>query len=74
MAFKLKQDYIYSLKPSPTDLASLKPDQEKVRRELRKTLRICRDNCVKIIMKDNHTLGKNPKNLTDWVRIVREEI
>ena len=74
MASKLKKDYIYSLKPTPTDLASSKLDQERVRRELRETLRICRDNCLEIIMKDNHTLGKNPKNLTDWVQIVREEI
>lgn len=74
MASKLKQDYIYSLKPSPTDLASSKLDQDKVRRELRETLRICRDNCVEIIMKDNHTLGKNPENLSEWVRIVRKEI
>lgn len=74
MAAKLKRDYIYSLKPSPTDLASSKLDEERVRRELRETLRKCRDNCVEIIMKDNHTLGKNPDNLTNWVRIVREEI
>jgi hypothetical protein len=25
-------------------------------------------------MKDNHTLGGNPGNLVDWVRIAREEI
>jgi len=25
-----------------------------------------------VIMKDNHTLGKNPRNLTRWVEIARE--
>jgi len=25
-------------------------------------------------MKDNHTLGGNPKNITRWVEIMREEI
>jgi len=25
-------------------------------------------------MKDNHTIGKNPQNIIDWVKIVREEI
>ena len=26
------------------------------------------------MMKDNHTLGKNPENAYRWVQIVREEI
>jgi len=29
---------------------------------------------VKIIMKDNHTLGNNPDNASNWCRMVREEI
>lgn len=74
MADKLKRDYIYSLKPSPTDLASPRMNEENVRKDLRESLRACRDNCVEIIMKDNHTLGRNPDNLTNWVRIAREEL
>lgn len=27
-----------------------------------------------IIMKDNHSLGNNPENLVNWVKIVRNEI
>lgn len=74
MSDKLKRDYIYSLKPSPTDLAIPRMDEEKVRSELKEALHIARDNCVELIMKDNHTLGRNPENLLNWVRIAREEI
>jgi hypothetical protein len=24
-------------------------------------------------MKDNHTIGRNPKNVINWVRVAREE-
>ena len=49
-------------------------DQDRVRSDLREALRIARDNCVELIMKDNHTLGGNPENLLNWARIAREEI
>ena len=29
---------------------------------------------VELIMKDNHTLGGNPRNATQWCRIAREEL
>jgi len=74
MSDKLKHDYIYSMKPSPSHLAVPKMDEELVRKEIREALRITRDNCVEIVMKDNHTLGNNPDNIKNWVRIVREEI
>lgn len=74
MAEKLGRDYIYSLKPSPSDLAVPVMDQDRVRSDLREALRIARDNCVELIMKDNHTLGGNPENLLNWARIAREEI
>jgi hypothetical protein len=45
-----------------------------VRKDIRATLEITRGNVVELIMKDNHTLGHNPQNLVDWVRIAREEI
>lgn len=49
-------------------------DEEYVRKEIRKALRCTRDCVPEIIMKDNHTLGKNPKNASRWVEIVREEV
>ncbi len=74
MADKLKHDFIYSMKPSPSHLAVPKMDETVVRNEIREALRITRDNCVELVMKDNHTLGNNPENIKNWVRIVREEI
>lgn len=74
MADKLKHDYIYSMKPTPAHLAMPKMDEELVRREIKEALKITRDNCLEIVMKDNHTLGNNPDNLKNWVKIVREEI
>ncbi|MBN1401330.1 MAG: hypothetical protein JXA74_10870 [Anaerolineae bacterium] len=67
-------DYILSIKPSPTPLAQPVMNEEAVRQELRRDLRTTRDNVVELIMKDNHTLGGNPRNATRWVEIAREEI
>lgn len=43
MADKLKHDYIYSMKPTPSHLAVPVMDQEIVRKEIREVLRITRD-------------------------------
>lgn len=74
MADKLGHDYVYSLKASPTPLSMPILDEAHVRKELREHLRIARDCCLEVVMKDNHTLGRNPRNLTRWVEIAREEI
>ena len=49
-------------------------DEDHVRKELRVQLQAAKGCCLELIMKDNHTLGKNPRNLTRWVEIAREEI
>jgi len=70
----LGKDYIASIKPNPSHLAVAKMDEEVVRDEIRKALE-CSKNCVpELIMKDNNTLGKNPRNAARWVEIAREEI
>ncbi len=74
MAEKLGANYIYSLKPSPSPLALPQMDEAVVRQELRENLGLTRANRVELIMKDNHTLGHNPRNLTRFVEIAREEI
>ena len=74
MSDKLKHDYIYSLKPSPAPLSVPVLDQEFARVEIKEALKIAKDNCLELIMKDNHTLGNNPDNLKNWLKIVREEI
>lgn len=73
MAEQLTDQYIYSLKPIPTPLALPSIDEDHIRKELRKALDITRGCRVEVIMKDNHTIGKNPQNVVQWCRIAREE-
>jgi hypothetical protein len=73
MAEFLQADYIYSLKPSPVPLAQPNLAEPAVREELRRNLRATRDCRVEVIMKDNHTLGGNPENAVQWVRMAQEE-
>jgi hypothetical protein len=73
MADMLGDDYIFSLKPSPSDLAVKTLDEVRVRASLRETFRITQDCRVEAIMKDNHTIGHNPQNVIRWCQIAREE-
>jgi len=70
----LGRNYVMSLKPMPTPLAMPVMDEEEVRKTVRSDLKSTMGCNVEYIMKDNHTLGKNPRNATRWVEIVREEI
>jgi hypothetical protein len=74
MAEFLQGDYVYSRKASPSLLAVPRIDEEAVRADIAATLQATRGCVVEILMKDNHTLGRNPDNLVRWVRIAREEI
>jgi len=74
MAENLGDRYIYSLKPNPAHLAVEGVlDEALIRNELRTILRIARRCRVEIIMKDNHTIGKDPQHVIRWCRIAREE-
>jgi len=73
MAEYLGREYIYSMKPSPSDLAVPRIDEEYIRKKLREALEITKDCCVEVIMKDNHTIGGNPENVIAWCRIAKEE-
>lgn len=73
MAEKLGDRYIFSMKPSPTDLAVDQFDEEKIRRELREAFRITRDCRVEVIMKDNHTIRNDPQRVVRWCQIAQEE-
>ena len=74
MAEYLEDRYVFSAKPSPTDLAVPEMDKDHVKKKISDLLKITRGCIVEIIMKDNHSLGKNPENLINWVKIVRSEI
>ncbi len=73
MAENLGGDYIYSLKPTPADLALPQIDEARIREDLRRMLEITRGCRVEVIMKDNHTIGNNPQNVTRWCQIAQEE-
>ena len=49
-------------------------DEATVRVELRDALENSVDCIPEVIMKDCHTIGKNPNNAVRWVEIAREEI
>ena len=73
MAEFLGDQFIYSRKPAPTDIAVANPDWEKIRADLRNFIRVTRNCRVEIIMKDNHTIAHNPLNVIKWCQIAREE-
>jgi hypothetical protein len=73
MADKLGNGYIFSYKPNPAELAVPVMDGERLRNNLREMLDTTKKCRVEIIMKDNHTIGKNSENVTRWCRIAREE-
>lgn len=72
MAELLGDHYIFSWKPSPTDLA-MPFDEPRVRATLRHCFEVTRGCRVEAIMKDNHTLGGDPTRATEWCRVAREE-
>ncbi len=70
----LEDKYIFSMKPNPADIAVSQINKDYIEKKMEKDLEITKGCIVEIIMKDNHTIGKNPSNLTNWVRIVRKAI
>jgi hypothetical protein len=74
MAQQLEDQYIFSYKPSPTDLAVNSINEDYIRKNIGNFLNSTKGCVIELIMKDNHTLGNNPENLNKWVKIVRGEI
>ena len=74
MAEFLQDKYIYCFKPSPTGLSVPDMDEASERKKIRNILEITRGCVLNILMHDNHTLGNNPGNIINWVKIVRQEI
>lgn len=74
MAQYLEDKYIFSYKPSPTDLSVHEINEDYIRKNIKCFLDITKGCVIEILMKDNHTIGNNPENVKKWVKIVREEI
>jgi hypothetical protein len=75
MAERLGNRYVFSWKPHPGVLATDTFDEEFVRQTLRQGLRaLKRNDCrVEIIMKDCHTIRRDPQRVIRWVQIAKEE-
>jgi hypothetical protein len=73
MASFLENNYVFSWKPTPADLAESEIEEDRIRMNIRGALAMTRGCNVEILMKDNHTLGNNPQNAVRWVQIAKEE-
>jgi len=74
MAEFLGDKYVYCFKPSPTGLSIHYMDQESEKQKIRNILDITKGCVLNILMHDNHTLGNNPDNIVNWVKIAKQEI
>jgi hypothetical protein len=70
----LGTSYIASVKPIPTPLAMEVMNEDEVRADCRRAVEQTRGGICEFIMKDNNTLGHNPRNAARWVELMREEI
>jgi hypothetical protein len=73
MAEYLGDRYIFSMKPAPSDLALPSFDGDYIRRKLCQIIRETRGCRLELIMKDNNTICNDPRRVTEWVRIAKEE-
>ena len=76
MAAEMGGRYGFSRKPNPSLISTRVFDEAVIRDDLANTLRITKQHgCpVEIVMKDVHTLNRQPDRLARWVRLAREEI
>lgn len=75
-AEQIGDEYVFSYRPSPSDMVGYSWDEERVRRILRRDLGICKANgChVDITLKDVETVQGERQRLFDWMRVAREII
>lgn len=68
--------YIFSYRPSPSDMVGYDFNENRIRRILRRDLEACRANgChVDITLKDVETVQNDPSRVRRWVEIAREVI
>jgi len=73
MAENLQDNYCYCFKPNPAHLAVSEINKDMIRKNLREVFDITKNCRVEVLMQDNHTIGKNPDNVINWVKIAKEE-
>jgi len=75
-AEQIRDDYVLSYRPSPSDMVGYSWNEQRVRRILRDDLAVCKEyKChVDITLKDVETIQGEPFRLVRWVQIAREII
>jgi hypothetical protein len=73
-AAQIGDRYVFSYRPSPSDMVGYSWDEARVRRILRQDLAICREygRHVDITLKDVETVQHEPERLRRWVNITRQ--
>lgn len=72
----MQGDYLMARKPNPAYVASGYVSTDAVKREIRETLKACRDNNtnVEFILKDITAVNRRPECLTEWYELVKVEV
>jgi len=70
----LKDDYVFSYKPSPSIFVEDQWDPNALKKNLRKDLDKIKDCRVEIIMKDISTVKYQPQRLWEWAEIAMEVV
>lgn len=73
-AAQIKQDYVLSYRPSPTDMVGYGFHPDKVRDMLKRDLDACGECHKDITLKDVETVQYDPTRIRRWVDIVHEVI
>ena len=72
-AEELGDAYIFSRKPNPAIVAGMHWDSGEARRCVRDDLERTRGCVVELVLKDTHTCQNDPRRMSEWVRIAKEE-
>ena len=73
-AEQIGQDYVFSYRPSPTDMVGYGFDPVRVREMLTRDLEACGDCHVDITLKDVETVQHDPDRIRRWVDVTRDVI
>ncbi len=71
-ARELQDKYIFSWKPSPTDMANPHFDERKIREYIQRTLDIAKGCVLEIVLKDLTTVNHDPSRIDRWTSIAKE--
>ena len=72
-AEKLQDKYIFSWKPNPAVLAAEQWNPQHARKVIRDAMEKTRGCAFEMVMKDVHTCRNDPRRLSEWVKIAKEE-